>query len=568
MTREQDMQFSELRQLAETWLKRMPEERKFALQRTVAGEKQTDQLVEELSVHRVELELQQEELKRTNARLQEALDRYAELYDNAPVGYLTTNRNGKIIEANAIVADLLNLKQVDLLRQPLTRFIAPEDQDAYYFHLRHLFGKHLPHTCQLTLKPDHHRPIHVRLESRPVVLDDGSVQCNTAIIDISLQLQAETDLRRNNEELERRVHEQTRELRASISEYRRAELALQVRLRQLAALRDMLSQITSELDLDQLLRDIIRHAVVLLHADSGMLSSYDPGADELEVIACFNLPDRFIGTRQTLTENGTLQVVRTRRPLVIRNYQALENRLPQYDDLQARSLVLVPLLTANHVIGVLIIGHTDPTFTFQESDTDFLTMIGQQMAIAIQNARLFAETERLASIDPLTNLYNRRKFFEFAEQAFEHARRFSNPIAAIMLDLDHFKQVNDRFGHQHGDRVLQAVASCCRQTVQRAIDIVGRYGGEEIVLLLPETTTEQAAQIARRIKRCIHDLNIPISEDERRLTASFGVAGCPPYAALTLAQLIGQADEALYVAKRAGRNRIVVFPDEGLSVQG
>ena len=168
------------------------------------------------------------------------------------------------------------------------------------------------------------------------------------------------------------------------------------------------------------------------------------------------------------------------------------------------------------------------------------------------------ELERLARTDVLTNITNRRHFFELAELHFETARRYNRPLAIVMLDVDHFKQINDRHGHLVGDLVLQVVAHACEGQV-RKMDVFARYGGEEFICLLPEQNDSGALELAERMRRMVAQAEVKADTSDVHVTASFGISSIPGQTTLTLEQLIDQADQALYRSKRGGRNRVTVW---------
>jgi diguanylate cyclase (GGDEF)-like protein len=200
---------------------------------------------------------------------------------------------------------------------------------------------------------------------------------------------------------------------------------------------------------------------------------------------------------------------------------------------------------------------------FPKYQRDYLNMavlIARVCGLAIAKTRLFQEFRQLATTDPLTGLHNRRHFFSLASNEFSRTCRYNRPLAALMLDIDHFKKVNDSFGHAAGDRVLSEVAQCCREAL-RSTDINGRYGGEEFVFLLPETDQDAAQAFAERLRRTIADLPIALEGHALHITASLGLASqtndCP-----SLEALLDRSDQALYAAKRSGRNRVCTWPDQ------
>lgn len=161
--------------------------------------------------------------------------------------------------------------------------------------------------------------------------------------------------------------------------------------------------------------------------------------------------------------------------------------------------------------------------------------------------------ERLARTDPLTGLANRRAFDEAAAREVERARRHRTPLALVLADLDHFKSINDRYGHHQGDLALQHFARLVTGVV-RQIDLVGRWGGEEFAILMPYTTLAEACQAAERMRLAVAEAPCPFCEG-LKLSASFGVAALDE-APASLTSLLGRADAALYRAKQAGRNRV------------
>jgi two-component system cell cycle response regulator len=223
----------------------------------------------------------------------------------------------------------------------------------------------------------------------------------------------------------------------------------------------------------------------------------------------------------------------------------------------ASTQVSVPLLAHGRVLGVLSLYDREDGEPFTLGDAEALTAFAVQAAVAIENVQLHAEAERLSVTDPLTGTRNYRYFERRFEQEIERARRFGRVLAVLMLDIDHFKSVNDRFGHQRGDEVLVEFARRVTASV-RDIDTFARYGGEEFVLILPETNLEGGLAAAEKLRLATH--RTPFcgdrGDDGVRLTVSIGVA-CFPEHATSPEELLRAADEALYEAKLQGRDRVV-----------
>ena len=169
------------------------------------------------------------------------------------------------------------------------------------------------------------------------------------------------------------------------------------------------------------------------------------------------------------------------------------------------------------------------------------------------------ELQRLARTDPLTGLFNRRRFFEIAEKEFAESIRYDRPLSVIILDLDLFKEINDTYGHLVGDQALIHIGKLLLKA-SRTPDTAARYGGEEFVVLLPETEGANAKIFAERLRKLVEDSPIQSGNNTIHFTVSIGVAGKKTTAEVeTLDQLISQADQALYKAKGKGRNQVICY---------
>jgi diguanylate cyclase (GGDEF)-like protein len=188
-------------------------------------------------------------------------------------------------------------------------------------------------------------------------------------------------------------------------------------------------------------------------------------------------------------------------------------------------------------------------------------LLHAKQSIETSNAQLRDALEREqqnARTDDLTGLNNRRHVFALARQAFAVAVRYRHPLGAILLDVDHFKGINDRWGHQIGDEVLKHVAGVARHHL-RSADILGRYGGEEFIVLLPDSTAEQSKVVAERIREEIGRDSLDTAKGGVAVTISAGVADTTQGGHDGIERLIGLADQALYAAKQAGRDRTIVY---------
>lgn len=212
---------------------------------------------------------------------------------------------------------------------------------------------------------------------------------------------------------------------------------------------------------------------------------------------------------------------------------------------------LLPLLSGKNVIGCLLLSGAE----LRREDMPAFSLFAGQISVAFENARLVAKIQQLAITDELTGLYNRRGLYEIGRLEIERTRRYGMPLAAIIIDIDHFKQVNDRFSHAVGDQVLRNFAKCVQDNT-RELDVVGRIGGEEFVVLLPGSNKESAQETADRLKGVIANCVTSTKDEDIRITVSQGVAVLDS-SIKDLNDLIQAADKALYKAKASGRNRIV-----------
>ncbi len=217
-----------------------------------------------------------------------------------------------------------------------------------------------------------------------------------------------------------------------------------------------------------------------------------------------------------------------------------------------RSLIVAPLFHEGRVAGSIAIHATRPGI-FSHDDLRLLDAIGTLASSAISNAILYEKTEELAIKDSLTGLFVRRYFFQRLKEEHRRALLNQKDLSFIMCDLDHFKECNDRFGHQGGDLMLVQFAQILGQCLQGSL--LARYGGEEFAILLPETTKGDALKVAEQIRKAVETSQFNIRREQVKMTVSAGVANLPDDT-LDAENLVQKADQALYQAKREGRNRV------------
>jgi diguanylate cyclase (GGDEF)-like protein len=223
--------------------------------------------------------------------------------------------------------------------------------------------------------------------------------------------------------------------------------------------------------------------------------------------------------------------------------------LPGFEE--TLSEMCVPLIFYGEKLGCLAL-ESAKRLAFDAGDIQPLEAVADICAAAIQNARHFEKTQQLAYLDGLTGIFNRRFFELRISEELERAHRYNSSLSVIMLDIDHFKKLNDEFGHLLGDEVLRQASHIFFQHLRKG-DVVCRYGGEEFALLLPQTNGENALEVAEKLRRAVEAWHFP--GVPRKVTVSAGVADSPAFGKVR-DEIVSAADAALYQAKLAGRNKV------------
>jgi diguanylate cyclase (GGDEF)-like protein len=331
------------------------------------------------------------------------------------------------------------------------------------------------------------------------------------------------------------------ELRQSRDELRRSLERLGVTLR-------------STHDLEAMLGVILDTAAVTLRARAGALYLLHPGARELrpEVTVGYEPPD---GEALNLEEGVAGTVAASGRPVLVREPEGDPAPRPPVEP-PAPTAVAVPLIRGNRSMGVLALYGRTLADPFEEDDLDTLGSFAAQASVAIENVILHKEAQRLSITDGLTGVWNRRYLSLTLAKEIERAQRFERPMSVLMVDIDHFKDVNDEHGHLRGDEVLVELTQRVMGTIRSQIDTLARYGGEEFVIVLPETPREGARFVANKLRRVVRGK--PFVSDVGKdvsITVSIGVAAYPDDGS-SAEELLKAADVAMYRAKKRGRDRV------------
>ncbi len=341
-------------------------------------------------------------------------------------------------------------------------------------------------------------------------------------------------------------------------ELRRTDADQRRRVEELTTLRQISNRLLSSLDLSTVLQGIAESALHLVKATDVHLYLYD------EETQTFTSGTSLwtTGESQNLfvprATGITMTAVRERRPIVIQD--ATSHPLYTRDDAQGwnvKAIASFPLMNHDAVVGAFNVAFVEP-HTFTEDELRVLTMMADQAAIAVDNARLHQALAEQAKRDSLTQVYNHRYLVQRLASAVQEAERSGQPLSFIMLDVDHFKEYNDRYGHVAGDEILTAIVQAISSNVKHT-DTVARWGGEEFGVLLPDATAQQAQMIAERIRVTIASLRLVDGKGQTisNPTVSQGIANLPEHAR-SAEELVDRADRALYRAKEHGRDQIVI----------
>ncbi|GAP05425.1 protein containing diguanylate cyclase (GGDEF) domain [Anaerolinea thermolimosa] len=311
--------------------------------------------------------------------------------------------------------------------------------------------------------------------------------------------------------------------------------------------------LTTTLDLGEVAQLIIQHLETLIAFDTAVVYLYTP--EGIRPLAYRNIPMGEAFLRQCFPKDDPLQrdLEARDQPLLLTDAQS-DPRFKNWGETYSiRSWMGILLRAGNETIGTIALGRTKVQ-PFTSAEALLAQLYSHQAGMALQNAVLHSHQQQLAMTDPLTGLYNRRGFFELARHELERSRRFNRPLTLLIADIDHFKLVNDRYGHPVGDGVLRELARRFR-SVMREVDLIGRYGGEEFCFVLPESGCQPSCPAAERLLEVVRSRPFQVGEVNVTITISIGVTTLTE-PTISLEALVKQADEALYRAKANGRDRL------------
>lgn len=361
--------------------------------------------------------------------------------------------------------------------------------------------------------------------------------------------------------------------------------------RKIQIIREIGQKITAKLNLEEIINMIYDHINKLMDAHVFVLGLYDKDKEIISYKLCIKNGvklkpyDKEFNTKYSFAarciEKKDTILINDLHYNLGENYDTFVSNLVvknKANEELPKSIIYCPLIVENHALGMITVQSNNEN-AYDKHNLDTLKALASYIAIAINNAKeseklsleikdrkkiqldLVKANEKLlklAHIDPLTNILNRRRFIEVLNTQLNYCRRTSNYISLIMIDVDKFKEYNDNYGHLAGDSVLIKIANTIKDTLKRTTDYIARYGGDEFIVILPMTSCEGAISISEKIIKNIRSLKIEhkYTDVSDIVTLTLGVATMIPSKDNRVEELIHQADEALYIAKSKGRNRV------------
>ncbi len=480
--------------------------------------------------------------KRSEAELREAENRYRTLVEKIPaITYVTSLKEpGRMLYVSPQVSDY-GFTPGELTKHPERWYsrIHPGDRELVTSELMRSRANNEPYSLEYKLVTDNGQVAWMRDEAIPLCDEQGKPRIMQGIIvDITERKTAEEQIAIQRHELE-------------------------LSNRELSALYEVSTAISGTIDLGEMLTHTMDTITNLkLFAFEEKAGIFIVEGERMRLAAHSGHDETFLKLHEDFHVGQCLCGIAARdgELLVSRNCENDERHSISYMGMEPHGHIIVPLKVLDTVVGVLYL-YVEQDAVISKRKLELLSSIGSHLGVAIENSRLYEETKLLSLHDPLTGLANRNLMNFELEKNFARSRRNGNPISIIMLDLDYFKAYNDSFGHAAGDRLLQDISTVITSTI-REIDVAVRYGGEEFLIILPDTDSAAATDVAERIRAFVEETAFCYSEEQppEHITISLGVATLNE-ADKGEDELIGRADDALYQAKRKGRNRVEVWTD-------
>jgi diguanylate cyclase (GGDEF)-like protein len=403
--------------------------------------------------------------------------------------------------------------------------------------------------------------IIVTIFSFGVVTTMRTVMMNSlykALQEIGQRQRTEQAMIQLNHSLDRRVSERTLELEEVIEKQFQTEMALRARNEAFSILHSNTLAFLRYRDIDELLQSLVDHATQLLDAPFGEIVTLH--GDELVVRAYSSNQPYLTGDRSKRGQAVLAwQAVDTLEPAMVEDYSSWPMRRTLFDGARLHAAMELPITVGDgpKCLGVLGLARTRLNQPFTSDEIEMGRLFTQIAGLAIENIQLQSTLLEQSLRDPLTGLHNRRYLFETLQHEFARARRSAYPLSFVLLDIDHFKSLNDLFGHGAGDAMLRGLAEKLKSQV-RAGDILCRYGGDEHMIVLYNASGSAALARTEQLRLAVENMVVNFEDQALRCTLSIGVASFPEHGS-SIDEVISSADRALYQSKNTGRNRSTLF---------
>lgn len=483
---------------------------------------------------------------------------------NIPEATIILDNHNQIIGVNPVVEQLFNIKQADLVGKSVDVIFPRQSTTAYRDEIL-LEGRK-----EVSLSCNEGKTFYAELKVSVINGLDGNFFGRVLTV-------------RDN------ANSQESAMRFQQGEVLKKQNAI------LRALQETTFDLHSSIDLDVVLKNIVERACMLLGTTHGSLDILRE-TGELEPVVGVGALEESLKFKVVKGEGIAGTVWKTEKSIVIADYDKWQCRVGDFSRGAIRASVGMPLILKGQVVGVIGVARgADEDAIFSEDDVSILKRFADLAVVALQNARLFRkaqqeiesrretenqlrntnqvlqlqierieilqeELQELAVRDPLTDLYNRRYLKEALELEFAHPERSGKSSAILMMDSDHLKTINDKFGHKAGDDFLIQIADVIKDNI-RVGDIACRYGGDEYAVVMSNVTSVIAYERAESLRKGIARQSILHRNENVTVSVSIGIAMFPEHGSLGEV-LFQKADQALYEAKRMGKNRVVLFREE------
>lgn len=342
-----------------------------------------------------------------------------------------------------------------------------------------------------------------------------------------------------------------------VKDHQAATQNLSRQKRELEILYAMSLSLNHGYDLDTLIRKILENVMSLLRIDRTSVMKYDAKTDTLQTVTVLGEKQKCRLARLAMGKGIAGLVLASGKPIFAPLGSEDRRFLPftnsGFKVKKIYSFACLPLVAKDSVIGVINFSMLNPKKTIRQNSLETLSVAANMISLAFQRQEFY----QMSIKDELTGLYAFRHFKERLAEECMRSRRYKMAFSLVLFDLDHFKNVNDTYGHPFGNVVLKEVSAILIQNIRVGVDLPARFGGEELILILPHTESPGAEIVAQRIRKQVEALNLKADGQPVKITISGGIA-CFPTHAEDGETLLKKADEALYAAKSQGRNRIIV----------